>query len=546
MASLLPTHVTFVVIIVMLIAASSANAFVNFHTCLEEVRSGAWGTIGGTDNRGRPISDISKATAITYNLCITACGKGSERFRWDTFSQQFGSWLLPWLALVSQLPFGTHSILQNLLSVLLTIGSPTLAAYSLAVTVLNGHWVARRFSHIRNPNSCNAVRALSSLQQSPLIVTKDTHLLASLLVLPENETWWDELVAGLEYTHTWSISAGTSVVWVIVAYVFTVIDSLQGDITQSISAHGQGIGSLWLWLLPVVTGWLQLSPKCDSKQLYRAIQQANARAYTVMEDSELVLVKDLPDAEHAFSLATPKYDIVHCDELCTAPIYNYARFLPWARSVETVARTFEALETPPDDSEKGELRASAAESIPVSRWGRSVWLRFLVASFFALLLQWGTTGAAMMVNYFTPTFGIGCRVASYLLYGCVGTFSWMLLMTSTFLCHYSTTTFRPSRSSRVARRLSIALRIIGKTFACLNAFWVIMACIFQFGNFYDRCWCNSSVIGLGEKAYNVIEIIWDEVHPMRVCWIIGVAVAAGSAFIYALFVNVFINPRLPN
>ncbi|KAG6817372.1 hypothetical protein H0H87_009559 [Tephrocybe sp. NHM501043] len=407
-----PCTLIYVALLFTIIAAQGANASVDFRTCLKEVQSGVWGSIGGTDNRGHPISNISNATAMTYNLCVTACGSGSERFHWDTFSQQFGAWLLPWLALISQLPFGTHSLLQNLLSVLLTIGSPTLAAYSLVVTVLNGRWIALRFSHIRNPNARNAVKALSSLQQSPLIVTKDIQLLATLL---ENEKWWNDLVRKLEYTHTWTISAGTSVVWVIVAYVFTVVDSLQGDITESISAHGQGIGSLWLWLLPVVTGWLQLSPKCDSRRLYGAIKHANSKAYAVLESSDTVLVEDLPEADHAISLATVEYDSIRRDELCTAPVYNYTRFLSWAQSVEAVARTFEAASAHSESSdsmiEKKGVSITVAgiypreEPDPMSRWAPGVWSRFFVSSIVALILQWGTTGAAMMVNYFTPTFG---------------------------------------------------------------------------------------------------------------------------------------------
>jgi hypothetical protein len=62
---------------------------VNFDTCLAEVQSGKWGLTGGTDNIGRPVSNISQATAITYDLCVVACGSGPEPFVWNIFSQQF-------------------------------------------------------------------------------------------------------------------------------------------------------------------------------------------------------------------------------------------------------------------------------------------------------------------------------------------------------------------------------------------------------------------------------------------------------------------------
>ncbi|KAJ7025573.1 hypothetical protein C8F04DRAFT_1127997 [Mycena alexandri] len=67
---------------------------VNFDTCLAQVRNGDWGLTGGTDNQGRPVSNISLATAITYDLCVVACGSGSEPFVWNIFSQQFSAWLV--------------------------------------------------------------------------------------------------------------------------------------------------------------------------------------------------------------------------------------------------------------------------------------------------------------------------------------------------------------------------------------------------------------------------------------------------------------------
>ncbi|KAF8066929.1 hypothetical protein FPV67DRAFT_1216579 [Lyophyllum atratum] len=552
------------VLIIALSLVPTIHAAVNFDTCLNEVRSGKWGLTGGTDNRGHPISNIENTTAIVYDLCIAACGSSSEPFEWYLFSQQFGAWLLPWLALISQLPYGTHNFFDNLFSMLLTVGSPTLAAYSMILTVLNGRWIARRFSAYRSKSTRNAVKALSSLQQSPLNVTTDLQLLASLVYLPENEKWWSELVEWLEYTHTWSISAGASIAWVSIAYVFTVVDSMQGDITISVAAHGQGIGSIWMWLLPVVTGWLQISPKCDSARLHQAVKHANTRAFVETASYEGSLVES--SSEFAIiSLANSKYDLLRCDESCTAPIFNYARFLSWAQGVEVVARMFQAVEDHDrdetekqgEDEEYGQTttgriancysRLEESASRSSSRWGPGIWSRFIVASILALFLQWGTTGAAMLVNYFTPTFGVGCRTVSYLLYGSMSTLVWILLVLSSFLSHYATTTtHHVFPSAHLARRISIALRIIGKVIASCNAIWIILACLFQFANFYNRCYCNSSVIGLGSKAYSVLQITQDDIPFMRLCWTIGVAGAAGSAAIFMLFVTIFINPPLPN
>jgi len=388
---------------------------------------------GKTDNHGSLLPpSTSNATAITYDLCVSQCGDGQEPFKWTIFSQQFSSWLLPWLALVSQLPFGANDKLDNLESMLLTLGSPTLAAYSLALTVLNGRWIAQLFSNYRYPNVRNAVRILSSLQQSPLRVDKDDVLLASLIMLPQNDEWWAELVVWLNYTHTWSISAATSIAWVIIAYVFTIINYFSQSDQHAINSNGGSIGSLWFWLLPIVVGWLQLSPKCDSTRLHQAVDRANSIAYVAYQNSQPVRAKNI-SRRRAINIARSELDEAQLDERSTPPIYNYARFLPWVQAVIVVSDAFGIIcerdhyhdpvdpETEWWDRNSGDggaltalqvdnysfPRPGSVYHLPRHIWGlgSSALSRMLIASALALILQWGTTGAAVVTIWFTPTIG---------------------------------------------------------------------------------------------------------------------------------------------
>ncbi|KZP14864.1 hypothetical protein FIBSPDRAFT_709178, partial [Athelia psychrophila] len=108
---------------------------VNFEICLQNVTtigSPWYNSTGGRSINGDNLTSMAGAGAISYALCIEACGPGPEPFDWPDFSQQFSTWLLPWLALISQLPFGAGSRPENMMSVILAVGSPTLAAYSLA------------------------------------------------------------------------------------------------------------------------------------------------------------------------------------------------------------------------------------------------------------------------------------------------------------------------------------------------------------------------------------------------------------------------------
>lgn len=121
--------------------------------------------------------------------------------------------------------------LDNIMSMLLNVGSPTLGAYSAILTRLNTRWIHLRFSDISYPNAQNAVRILNGLQQTALRVSTDDGLLASLIVLPENNIWWSDLTVWLDmnYAHTWSFANVASIGWVVVAFTLTVIDVFAGE-----------------------------------------------------------------------------------------------------------------------------------------------------------------------------------------------------------------------------------------------------------------------------------------------------------------------------
>jgi hypothetical protein len=129
----------------------------------------------------------------------------------------------------------------------------------------------------------------------------------------------------------------------------------------------------------------------------------------------------------------------------------------------------------------------------------------------------------------------------------------MVLLTSSILTYYSTNTpthsfkghFVLALQARGARWLSIFLRRLGKLIAVFNAIWIVAAGLLQFGRFYDRCYCNSSVMGLGKQAYDVILLVPSDVGSMRTPWVGGFVLAAGAAMIFAGFVTIFIDPPLP-
>jgi hypothetical protein len=327
-----------------------------------------------------------------------------------------------------------------------------------------------------------------------------------------------------------------------------------------------------------VIGWLQLSPRCNYSRVREALDRSNSfRAFVATEGPKKHVPAGAITGFRAFNLVNTHGDASRRDEEATAPIYNYARVLPWVESVETVAAAFEAAARQAErNREKSGLaiciplpslhvdphmvaperrRRGSKEFIRVDeyacvdeslaqlrrRFNPAFASRCLIASVLALSLQWGTIGGAIAVavcvlrwpcdlanirqQWFTPTVGLGCRSGSYLLYAAAGTLVWAMMVASSFLTHYAACAPRgPSgnpRSARVARTAATALRRMGKAAAALNAVWGLLACIFEFSSFFSRCWCNSDVLSLGANAFNVIALSDQDMHKIKTAWILG-------------------------
>lgn len=555
----------------LLMHAVPRVAGLNFTQCIFDIMANANSThdlAGLLDGNGNPVSNASDATSISYSLCTSVCGTSREPFQWPVFAQDFSAWLLPNLALISQLPFGAQYRLDNLMSAFLTVGSPTLAGYSLFITLLNSRWIHRRFDQsVHYPNSLFAVSILSSLQQVPLRL-HFSHF-PSLVVLPENDCWWKSFSEFVNYTHTWSIASATSIAWVIVAYILNVANS-PSDERFSSYTDGDATGSLWLWLIPIVVGWLQLSPKCDFGRLQAAYNHADEHAHTGPAGAHLGT--STASARRAITITAQEKDVMSPDELLTPPVFNYSRSLQWASTADTVLLMFEEasekaqncipvslrsewVESNTSDTIHPSNRRGSLEEIDMycaqpydkhhSHWAPGVFTRMAVASCASLILQWGTVGAAFMMAWFTPTTRIGCRALSYLLYGVVSTLIWMMLLMSSILAHYSAGySHRNLLSARAALTLSHWLRRTGKVLAIANSIWVVLACTFVYSSFYNTCFCNSSVVSRGEAAYNVIIATAGQAAQLRAAWIGSLVMACTSSLFFLGLMNLLLDTLL--
>ena len=392
-------------------------------------------------SKGAHVVTTDAATAISYAGCSTYCGNGQEPFSWTVFSQEYSAWLLPYLALLSQLPFGARHKTDNLMSVILTLGSPILAGYSLYMTLLNGRWINDHlFSGVNYPSATvrqSVVRVLSSLQQVPLRVHPGKSArFESLVVHPNNDHWWITLAAELDYSHMWSIASATSIAWVVIAYLLTVAQSLS-SVADNINSNGQGTGSVWLWLLPIVVGWLVLSPKCDYDRVYDAYHKANRQVF-VADSRDPSAAPTQVTSDFGLTISpSPHWElhdrnITSPDESRIPPVFNYARTLSWSRTVYTTSLFYRAAwrnsshrigvdgkhipenvrNDVPRESRLGNRGQISDYCHPDHHheypgvnvlWPRGVFFNMITASIMALQLQWATTAAAVLTAWFSPT-----------------------------------------------------------------------------------------------------------------------------------------------
>ncbi|KAJ6571327.1 hypothetical protein B0H19DRAFT_1022813 [Mycena capillaripes] len=532
----------------------------NFDQCLTTIMAtdALWRT-GGTDVNGNLVANKSQVVGMTYAMCVTQCGTAPEAFNFPSFSTQFSSFMLPFLALTAQLPFGATNHIDNFSTIMLTIGSPTLAIFSLMITVCNSRWIKWRFERITYPNSNHAVIILDNLQESLLRVNKTSlngrPLLASQIVLPENDQWWQRGAATLAFTQTWSMANIASVGWAALAYIFTIasMDPSNPNII------GPAVACAWIWLLPVVIGWLQTTHNCDEAKIKTKLAALNETRY-ICEDTFGYIYR-LVDDETT--------DSDTCDEYRSPPFYNFSRVFSWGRSVEEIAVSFEAasirasngltvdgsLWTPSVPGAVSVLasnRTGKAEDVAKyiepqghsqSRcWTPGVWRRVAYSSVVAFAVQWSCTGSAVLAAWMTPTVGLGCHSASFLLYGGLSTISFIIIMAGVVIQqrHHATNplsyTLSPS-SRRWHARLSVLCRRVGKTMAWVNGCLFITLDLLRFSNIFDNCFCGSSVFGLGvHRAYNIVA--YDSSMHFENWWITAIALATVAAFL--LWITVFV------
>ena len=199
-------------------------------------------------------------------------------------SQGLTSWLLPWLALTAQMPFETKDKQTNFMALILALGSPSLITFSLVLTILNSKSINKRFRQIKKvsesldrPLLAKAVKAsrifLIESQHVPIqIFNGPRREFAQLVVRPENWVWWDSLREEIQKTkREWTYSLYAQVGLVCFTQVLAIVGFFTTASLNTDIGIGLAINSLWLWLIPVVLGWVYVGTQTSAGSIKAAI-----------------------------------------------------------------------------------------------------------------------------------------------------------------------------------------------------------------------------------------------------------------------------------
>ena len=179
----------------------------------------------------------------------------------------------------------------------MTIGSPALAAYSLVLSALNIRSVRRRVKATNHTNWEFVADFLIYTQQTPLKLIEVEHPLGltkgerplelkceDLCTSISDENWRGETTKLVnERSNDWTLAAGLSVAWVIIAFVVTLADSFA--YLAAMGSQGHAVGTVWLWLLCLVIGWLWI-PTFSGNQLQSVFDKAREAAEKQREAAE--------------------------------------------------------------------------------------------------------------------------------------------------------------------------------------------------------------------------------------------------------------------
>ncbi|KAE9404708.1 hypothetical protein BT96DRAFT_1016074 [Gymnopus androsaceus JB14] len=174
------------------------------------------------------------------------------------------TWLLPWISLIAQLPFEADGWL-NILSGCLAVGSPALAAYSIALTAYNRWYISREFQRLKVMAQRDidskyeymvkridaAAFILQEVQQCSMRANQSNGQLGSLISMKDHHTdkFWEITKKDLSNTRrgfTYSFLA--QVLLAFLAYLITFIAAVHDSLGSPDVGLQFATSTVWSWM----------------------------------------------------------------------------------------------------------------------------------------------------------------------------------------------------------------------------------------------------------------------------------------------------------
>ena len=337
---------------------------------------------------------------------------------------------------------------------------------------------------------------------------------------------------------------------------------------------------MWMWLIPLVWGWFAVGThhgrrKDVLEELCDSLEMTTKSAYS--ESADIISLPEAIPHEHNLTLETdtrPSHRhhtilgfTVRGDTLADGPFYNYARCVTWTyvskKLVDAYRRSvfmpnnsdLTAIATGADDASLNESFLSKdAESLKAKHLERletgttatvdsggliSRRIKaFIVAFFLHGLFGW----SAFMIDYTTPTIGVGCRAFICGAYTLVSLFSCILLAVSSTVSDqlkFGTTGLADGGTRRMAIA-AVLMRVLGKVLAIANGVFIIAACFFEFIGVYESCFCKSDYLGLRGRAFISFLSSDEAAQIARPFWYAGSGIAMVTVLVvcFAYFTKI--------
>ncbi len=475
--------------------------------------------------RGFKEGSVPRPLVLTYEGCMEACGPGSDVHSAFQVLQILATWVLPAIALFSQLPFESlnERKWRNVEAFVNWVGAP---ASALTTTMFNIHMIkqSRLLAKKGSQQQKDAYYVLSCINQyeypaSGDRTVRDQALLYGLLrplatdragrpinhpTVTKTEALLNDIAfqLRLQRRHAgWLTIIDMS--WFILAFVLSIVSAFE-NLGDNTTAHSLALGLLISWL-PILVTMMTL----DRDPV------ASSRCGILMErwlyNVDQVLYG--PDGPGLRAGRPERYwdSDVREEELSR---FSIGDFVGQGRRIHYCGVTNAVL-----------LRAQVRTSHPQHLAGEPFRkalinrpLSWYIVWMFGGLAICVSFGTAFVVSFNTPTIGLGCRTLLYMVYFLLGLVSWIVQV-----CTFN------------RQDPPLPVRGIVFTSNALATLCLFLIMFFHVFNFLNRCLCKSSLFsGSSFGGYMDFENgeFYKNAYDLENVWMAAAIVGPVSCFLY--------------